>query len=121
MPAIRAVETPNTQAKGGVLSHGRPRQKAEVLQDQAGARPRPNERLAGDTDLARLRPAQPGQQVKQRRLAAAGGAEDRPGFTGFDAPIEPVEDRRAVVVAEGDGAKGDHRSGAVVHGSAQGR
>ncbi len=53
----------------------------------------------GDGDRAARRPVEPGDQVQQRRLAAARRSHDRDGFARPDLEADPVERRTPAVVA----------------------
>ncbi len=74
---------------------------------QAGA----GDRLAMQRDLAGIRPLEAGDQAEQRRLAAAGGAEDGDQLAGADVEVDIVQH---LLVAE---ALGDAREGERAHGA----
>ncbi len=93
-------------------------EKDRVLGDESDpgaevARPDVADRRVVDPDVPRLRVVEPQQEIQERRLAAAVGADDRHDFVRLDLQREPVQDALATddsllrVVAERDVLKGD--------------
>ena len=101
------------QREQDVLQRGQRRDELEELEDDAHvasapARERvlaaPAQLLPGEDDLPARRAVDAGQQVEQRRLAAAGGAVDGEEALRWDAEGEVVEDD-GPLRARGDDAR----------------
>ena len=112
------VECGVGSAVGDVVAH-RGREEERLVEDQADVVPEAGQRVAVDRhavdqDLAVVDVVEAGQQAGDRRLAAAGAADDRDRLTRFDREIEIAQyrfaaflgsatiGRRCVRVGEGD-------------------
>ena len=79
------------QAELDVAAHGEPREHAVLLEDHAAIRARPGDRPAVEQHGAAARRDEAGDQVHQRRLAAARGADDGDEFAGSDVEADVVD------------------------------
>src|SRR3954468_13318308 len=103
--ALRARHAAHLQAQLDILSHRLPGKQRILLEPHATLGARSVHPLAVDGDDARGRLEEAGDRVKQRRLSAAGGSDDRDELArlhmnlrigdGFDRPLDAV-------VAEGE-------------------
>ena len=84
--ALRARQPLPLEAVENVGAHRLPREQREMLEHDAAVGPGPGDRLAVDQDLAGLGREKAADEIEQRRLAAARGAEQRDEF-----PLAHVE------------------------------
>src|SRR6516162_3574794 len=81
LPAFVAREPHALQAVEDVGAHRLPRKQREMLKDDAAIGTRRADQLALDENLAGFRGEKAADEIEQRRLAAAGGSEQRDEFT----------------------------------------
>src|SRR5215472_1408724 len=81
LTAYVAREPHPLQAVEDVGAHRLPRKQREMLKDDAAIGTRRADRLALDEYLAGFRGEKAADEIEQRRLAAAGGSEQRDEFT----------------------------------------
>ncbi len=108
--AIRLADAAQLQRQVDVLSRGQPREQRRLLEHQRRL-------AAGHLDRARGRLLQTGHQVEQRRLAAAGGAEQADELAGLDPQVDVLQNRRTLRVRTehlGDPLEPDGRRGRPV-------
>src|SRR5260221_13916567 len=75
---FRGVDAVAVQAKRGVVPHRQPGKACVLLEDDADAvRHLPSHRAVLERHCPRRGLLQPGEQLEQRGLAAAGGTDDR--------------------------------------------
>jgi len=79
------------EAEGDILADREPGEERRLLEDQAAVGGRALDRIAEETDLARGRRLEPGDQVEQRRLAAARGAEQHHELARGDVEVDSRE------------------------------
>src|SRR6266508_3254229 len=79
--ALLARKSHAFQSVENIAAHRLPRKQREMLEHDAAIWPRRADRLALDQNPAGLRGEKAADEVEQRRLAAAGGAEQRDEFT----------------------------------------
>jgi hypothetical protein len=77
---------------GDVLAHGLPGEQPEVLEDHRDARRGAGDRLGVQPDLALSRREQPAHGAQQRRLAAAGRADDAHQLVLADLQVDVLGD-----------------------------
>src|SRR5262249_26742495 len=93
------------QAVEHIAAHCLPRKQREMLKDDAAIRAGRGDRLALDEDRAGLRREETADEIEQRRLAAAGGSEQRYELTRADVERDLLErehrpaGRRAIAMA----------------------
>ncbi len=110
------------EADFDIVEHGEPGEQREALEHHRHAFCRAVDRLAGDRDLPRGRVRQPGDDAQQRRLAAAGTAEQPDDFARPEAHRNVLQHRRAGFAgALGEGLADvvdveQHRRSGVEHG-----
>jgi hypothetical protein len=86
--ALRPGHATQLEAEGGVAQGGGPREEGEVLEHEGALRPRPVDRLAVDQDVAAGGRDQAGDDLEQRGLAAAAGAEEGGQLAAREADID---------------------------------
>ncbi|MNZ89010.1 hypothetical protein D3C78_1079130 [compost metagenome] len=74
--ALASRQATTLEAELDVVAHVEPGEQRVALEHHAAIRPRPVDALAADVDVALGRLGQPGGEVEQARLAAAGRADD---------------------------------------------
>ena len=129
-PGLRhlALAARDDRGQGHVLQHGHALEQVEELEDQAhvaAAHPGqvvlapPGHQLAGDLDLALVRRVQPGHQVQQRGLAAAGRAHQGDEVARLDGQVHPPQrpDRRVLGLEGLAHAAHDQRGTVLAHHS----
>ena len=111
-PARGGVEAAAARAELDVADRGEPGKERLPLEHDALAAPGPGDRRAVDEHLARARLHQPGDDVEERRLAAAAAADQGDELVLGDREVDAVQHRRAGgrrVVALRDRAQRDLR------------
>ncbi|GAA2082693.1 hypothetical protein GCM10009801_42630 [Streptomyces albiaxialis] len=79
------------QAELDVAARGAPGQQGVLLEDGAPVVAGPRHGHAVDQDAAGCGPGEPAEQVEQRGLAAAGGADEDRELAGRDVQVDAVE------------------------------
>src|SRR5262249_32292272 len=74
---LRLSRALDLQAEDDIVEHGSPWEKRILLEDEAAIRPRPSDWPPVDDDFAARWSCQTIDDAQQRRLAAAGGADNR--------------------------------------------
>src|SRR5205814_10263229 len=87
--AVRARHAPHLRAEDDVLDSGAPREERVLLKDHA--RQLLRLRVLGEADVAARRHLEAGQDLEQRRLAAAGRTEQDQELAGGDVERDRVE------------------------------
>ena len=107
--ALAAGHAPQPQRQLDVLAHRQPGEQRGLLEHQAG--------LAAPHDLTGRGVVEPGDQVEQRGLAAAGRTDQADELPGADLERDAVEGEDGVVPAPeplADGVEG--HTGIAIHG-----
>ncbi len=115
MLTIRPVKAANIQPQGGIIPDRGPGEQAVILQNQAGLRAGPADRLLVDQEVAAAGLAQPGDEVEQGAFAAAARPDDGPHLAPPDLPGEILKDNRPARVDEGHVAEIDNSFGWISH------
>jgi hypothetical protein len=101
--ALGPGDGPRLEPELDILPDGAPGQEQIFLQHEPDMRVRADDRLAGHDHAAGARRVEPGGEVQDRRLAAAGRPDDRDELLGADLEIDGLdgpEPRRAARARE---------------------
>ena len=105
-----------------ILAHAGPGHQGRLLEHEADALPRQHVALAmRELDAPRARRGKPRDDPQRRRLAAAGGTDQRDELALADGEIERPQRHDAIVIGLGDVAQADRRAAARRHRCRTGR
>ena len=88
---LPATEPAESERKADVLAHSPPGEQSVSLEEEAHIRPHGAHGIAADGDGAGRGGQQSGDQREDRRLSAAGWADDRDEATLIDVQIDAVD------------------------------